>query len=225
MVFLLFGSSASGKTTLTQDVVPLLEGAEGHDFDELEPPPGADTAWRHRGYAYWIERALELEEQGTDLILCGQTPLGELLAAADSTQLDAISACLIDCDDATRAARLEGRGGAWFARAAGPLQDTYTWPEWVSRHLSWADWLRNHARDPRYRQFVLHAPETEREMRWERWQTWTAGDPRWRVEVIDTTATTREIAARRLADWITVERALLAAGDHPLARGRWASGG
>jgi hypothetical protein len=191
----------------------------------LEPPPGADLAWRHRAYGHWIARAVELENHRTDLVLCGQTPLGEVLAAPEATALEAISACLVDCDDATRAARLDGRGEQWFARTAGPLQETYTWPEWVERHLSWADWLRRHAQDPTYRRFVMHAPETESEMRWERWRAWSAGDPRWRVEVLDTTRKDRPAAAQAVAAWIERERALRDSGNHPLARGRWADAG
>jgi hypothetical protein len=223
MLFLLFGSSASGKTTAMHDALPLVRDAEGHDFDELEPPPAADLSWRHRAYGSWVARALELERDGIDLVLCGQTPLGELLATPDATRLEAISACLIDCDDATRASRLDGRGAEWFARTAGDLQETYSWPDWVNRHLMWADWLRKHAQDPGHMPHVIHSPETESEMRWERWSTWTAGDPRWRVEVVDTTANTREMAASALARWIEQERALRDSGEHPLARGRWAT--
>jgi ribosomal-protein-alanine N-acetyltransferase len=133
MLFLVFGSSASGKTTAMNDVLPLVRDVEGHDFDEIGPPPGADTAWRHRAYGGWIERALECEKRSVDLLLCGQTPLGELLASPAAPELEAISACLIDCDDVTRAGRLDGRCAAWFARTAGHLQERYSWPEWVNR--------------------------------------------------------------------------------------------
>src|ERR671938_1102039 len=93
-----------------RDVQPLVEGVEGHDFDELQPPPGADTAWRHRAYGVWIAKALECQRRGIDLLLAGQAPFGELLAAPGAPELEAISACLVDCDDRTRAARLDGRG-------------------------------------------------------------------------------------------------------------------
>jgi hypothetical protein len=222
VLFLVFGASASGKTTLVRDVVALVDRVEAHDFDELEPPPGADTAWRHRAYTHWLSRALDLEGKGTALLLCGQTPLGEVLAAPAATELEALSACLVDCDDPTRAARLEGRGSTWFARTAGALQSDYTWPEWVSRHLMWADWLRRHAADPTWRPDVIRIPETEREMHWGRWSGWTRGDPRWQVHTIDTTKTPPPVAAERLAAWIAAERALLRCGVHPLARGRWA---
>jgi hypothetical protein len=223
MLFLLFGSSASGKTTVMHDALPLVRNVEGHDFDELEPPPAADLSWRHRANRVRLARALELEQRSTDLLLCGQTPLGELLAMGDATKLEAISACLIDCDDATRAARLDGRGPEWFERTAGDFQKMYSWPEWVSRHLMWADWLRQHAKNPTYMTHAIHSPETEDEMRWERWNTWTADDPRWHVEVLDTTTHTRETAAQALAEWIETERALRDSDKHPLARGRWAS--
>jgi hypothetical protein len=221
LFFLLFGSSASGKTTLMNDALPLVRNLEGHDFDELEPPPGADTAWRHRGYPTWVERALECEQRGNDMVLCGQTPFGELLASPHAPRLEAISACLIDCDDVTRAARLEGRGETWFARTAGPLQETHTWPDWVDRHLKWADWLRRHAQDPTWMPHVIRVPESEDEMRWERWSDWTAGDPRWRVHAIDTSATPRPVAARALAEWVEDERKLLGDGQHPLAKDAW----
>ncbi|HST15297.1 MAG TPA: hypothetical protein VLJ44_10665 [Gaiellaceae bacterium] len=221
MVFLLFGSSASGKTTLVHDVVPLVDRLQGHDFDEIAPPPGADTAWRHRTYRGWVDRALELQEQHIDLLLCGQTPFGELLAAPRAHELEAISACLIDCDDVTRAGRLDERGEPWFERSAGPLMDTFTWPEWVQNHLRWADWLRRHACDPTWMPHVIRIPETANEMNWARWQDWSVGDYRWRVHTIDTTARPRERAASDLATWIGHERNLFEVGAHPLVAG-WA---
>jgi hypothetical protein len=217
VLFLLFGSSASGKTTLVHDVLGLVNGVEGHDFDEIHPPPGADTAWRHRAYSEWIDKALALQEEGIDLLLCGQTPFGELLAAPNASQLEAISACLIDCEDVTRARRLEERGDPWFERTAGPLIHSYTWPEWVQTHLNWAEWLRRHAEDPTWMPHVIRIPETEREMQWGRWSGWKAGDPRWRVYVVDTSAQSRAHAADALAKWIEAERALHRAGRHPLA--------
>ena len=223
VLFLVFGSSASGKTTAMNDVLPLVRDVEGHDFDEIDPPPGADIAWRHRAYGSWIERALECEKRGVDLLLCGQTPLGELLASPAAPEVEAISACLIDCDDVTRAARLEGRGADWFARTAGHLQESYSWPKWVDRHLMWADWLRRHARDPTWMTHVIRVPETANEMRWERWSNWRRDDPRWRVHLIDTSATPRAIVAETLAAWIQEERDRLEAGTHLLTKDRWAT--
>jgi hypothetical protein len=208
VLFLLFGSSAAGKTFV-------LENLRGrriahlaiHDFDEIGVPPGADTAWRHRANEQWVHRALEYQEEGTDLLLAGQTPFGELLAAPSAPRLDAISACLIDCDDETRVARLQARGPDWFAQTAADLQD----------HLSWAAWMRDHAADPSRRTGVIRHDATEDEMRWSRWSGWTAADPRWRVRMVDTTALPVEQVAATLVEWIEEERALVRSGAHPLA--------
>jgi hypothetical protein len=64
-----------------------------------------------------VRWGLVYQAEGTDLLLAGQTPLGELLAAPSAPRLEAISACLIDCDDETRVARLQSRGPEWFARS------------------------------------------------------------------------------------------------------------
>jgi hypothetical protein len=108
-----------------------------HDFDEIGVPPGADAAWRRRANEDWVRRALDFRAQGMDMLLAGQTPLGELLEAPSAPRLEAISACLLDCDDETRIARLRARGPEWFTRSAGELQD----------YLNWAEWLRSHARE------------------------------------------------------------------------------
>jgi hypothetical protein len=221
VLVLLFGSSASGKTTLMHDVLPLVDRIDAHDFDELEPPPGADTAWRHGANGAWIDKALALQRDGIDLLLCGQTPIGEVLAAPNADQIEAISACLVDCDDETRAARLGHRGESWFERTAGPLIDSFTWPEWLQLHLNWADWLRRHAEDPTWMPHVIRIAETEATMEWGRWSSWRAGDARWRFDVIDTSSLSRDNAARALAQWVEAERDRLRAGLHPLAAGVW----
>jgi len=208
VLFLLFGSSAAGKTF----VLDRLRGRRVahlaiHDFDEIGVPPGADTAWRHRANEQWVRRALEYQEDGTDLLLAGQTPFGELLATPSAPCLEAISACLIDCDDKTRVARLQARGPEWFARTAADLQN----------YLSWAAWMREHAADPSRPTEVIRHEATEDEMRWSRWSGWTAADPRWRVRAVDTSAQPVEEVAVTLVEWIEAERALVRSGAHPLA--------
>ena len=142
-------------------------------------------------------RALAYQAQGTDLLLSGQTPLGEILATPSAPLVDGISACLVDCDDETRLERLHVRGAGWLERSGGTLDD----------QLSWAEWMRQHAADPSVRQEVIVADDGSAEMRWERWTDWTAGDPRWRVHVIDTTDLAVENVADELAAWIERERA------------------
>jgi len=81
--------------------------------------------------------ALDYRAQGIDLLLAGQTPPGEFLESPSAPLLDAISACLLDCDDETRVTRLRARGPEWFTRSAGELQ----------AYVNWAEWLRSHARE------------------------------------------------------------------------------
>ena len=145
MLFLLFGSSASGKTVALEKLRGRISNVAIHDFDEIGVPAGADTAWRHRANEEWVRRALEYQTRGEDVLLAGQTPFGELLEAPSATELEALSACLIDCDDATRIARLRARGPEWLAQSGGSVED----------YLNWAAWLREHATDPRRRVHVI----------------------------------------------------------------------
>jgi hypothetical protein len=207
VLFLVFGSSAAGKTFALDELRGRIADLAVHDFDEIGVPPGADTAWRHRADEEWIGRALDYQRQGTDLLLAGQTPLGEMLAAPSATRLDAISACLIDCNDDTRVARLRARSPEWLASTGGELQDC----------LNWAAWMRGHVADPAWRTDVIQHESTLEEMRWSRWSGWSAGDPRWRVRVIDSSSLPVAEVARQLADWIDEQRELLRTGAHPLS--------
>lgn len=80
MLFLVFGSSGAGKTAALDILLGRIAGLAMHDFDELEIPPGVDTAWRQQANEVWVRRGLEYEADGSDLLLAGQTPFGELLA-------------------------------------------------------------------------------------------------------------------------------------------------
>lgn len=206
MLFLLFGSSAAGKTVTLDALRGRVADLAIHDFDEIVVPAGADTAWRHRANEEWLRRALEYQEEGTDMLLAGQTPFGEVLAAPSASQQAAISACLIDCDDETRSARIQARGPEWCARTGGKLQD----------YLNWAAWMRAHASYPSWRIDVIRHEGSESEMHWSRWAEWAAGDPRWHVRVIDTSAMPAEEVTTNLIEWINEERALLREGKHPL---------
>ena len=211
MLFLLFGSSAAGKTFALNGLRDRVRNLAIHDFDELGVPAGADRAWRQRSNEIWLRRALDYQARGIDLLLAGQTPLGELLATPSALLIDGISACLVDCDDETRTARLQVRGEEWLARAHAELDD----------YLSWAAWMRRHAEDPRWLPEVIVTEDGLPEMRWDRWSDWRAGDPRWRVRLIDTSALPVEQVAVALAEWIGDERELRRSGAHPLAA--WAA--
>ena len=207
MLFLLFGSSGAGKTVALGKLRDRVPDLALHDFDEVGVPAGADSAWRHRANERWVLRALDYQAEGIDLLLAGQTPFGELLAAPSASRLEAISGCLLDCDDAARVKRLEARGPEWFARTGGDLRD----------YLAWAAWLREHAADPSSGIEVIWHEATSNEMCWSRWSGWRANDPRWRVHVIDTSALPVEKVVQELIEWVTEERALLRSGAHPLS--------
>jgi hypothetical protein len=203
MLFLLFGSSGSGKTYVLDHLRARVERVEVYDFDDLGVPPRPDIAWRRRATEAWVVRALELEEAGLDMLLAGQVPLGELLAAPSAPRLTAIAACLLDCDDVTRRTRLEARGPEWFEQAGGT----------VERYLAWAEWLRGHARDPRHRLEVIAG---DGGLAVDRFSGWEAGDARWQVPIVQTNRP-RELVVGEIVAWIAGQRRLLAAGRHPLA--------
>jgi hypothetical protein len=212
VLFLLFGSSAAGKSYALNELrMRGIADLAIHDFDEIGVPVGADTAWRHGANETWLRRGLDYQAQGVDLLLAGQTPLGEVLAAQSAPRFEAISACLIDCGDKVREARLRARGTDWFERIGGSLQD----------YLSWADWMRRHASDPTWMPEVIRASDPTAEMQWNRWSSWEAGDPRWRVLTVDTTALPVERVVDELLEWIGAERAALDAGVHPLSASLW----
>ena len=207
VLFLLFGSSGSGKTFTLKTLRERLPELAIHDFDEIGVPAGADTSWRHRTTEEWVQRALHYQAEGVDLVLGGNTPLGELLATPSADGLDGIAACLIDCDDETRVARLQARGSEWLSRSGNVDFRGY---------LGWAEWMRQHAADPTWQPEVIRVEATMSEMRWERWSGWSADDPRWCVRVIDTSRLPVERVADELTRWIEEERALAAHGIHPL---------
>ena len=211
MLFLLFGSSAAGKTYLLGELrARSLDRLAMHDFDELDVPQNADTAWRQRANELWIERALEYQRQGIDLLLAGQTPFGELLTSPSAPRLEAISACLLDCSDEVRLERLGARGSAWLERVPGDLED----------YLRWAGWMRQHASDPQFMTHVIRHKASPDEMRWDRWSDWEPRDPRWRVTVIDTSVHPVARLADDIVTWIETEREVLESGRHPLSK--WA---
>jgi hypothetical protein len=200
MLFELAGSSCSGKSTLAWSLGERLEKVVVHDFDELGVPEGADRQWRNRMTEVWVRRALEYQDYGLDLLLTGQSPLGEVLAAPSAPLLDGIAVCLVDVSDEVRRRRLTHRDpGRWDASA-------------VDAFLGWADWHRKHARDPRYRPEVI-INDSWPEMAWQHWSEWTAGDRRWSTHLIDTTGQSVTDCADQVVRWVAEQREALRSGQ------------
>ncbi|GAA0501443.1 hypothetical protein Ade02nite_96910 [Paractinoplanes deccanensis] len=179
-----------------------------HDFDEIGVPAGANTAWRQRSTEEWIQRVLRYQAEGLDVLLTGQSPLGEVLASPSATALDGIAACLLDVADRVRRHRLDNRDpGKWDADAKRSF-------------LGWARWHRGHAVDPRHQPEVITAAGWQ-SMRWSRWNTWSATDRRWTVRIIDTTERSVEQTAADVGQWIAGARVDFAGGQLSLAAGTW----
>lgn len=208
---MLTGSSCSGKSTLAFAVAERFDRLAVHDTDESGVPDNPDRHWRNHNTEEWLQRGLDYQADGVDLLLTGQAPLGEILAAPSAPLLNAVAVCLVDVADEHRRRRLverhsgPGRAAGWTDRD-------------VERFNNWAAWHRAHARDPRHRPDVLTATSAPG-MAWHRWSSWTAEDSRWQTRVIDTTDRPLATSVAELAEWIAAQRELQRSGRHPLRSG------
>nr|WP_314844488.1 hypothetical protein [uncultured Microbacterium sp.] len=188
MLFSLTGASGAGKSTVLAHLAGTDWGASVRlvEFDSIGVPADADTAWRHGAIETWVQRALDAQDAGEHMLLCGQVPMGELLAAPSADRLDGVAVCLLDCTPEARTERLLRRG-----------ED----PGSIVHHNRFGEWFRAHTLDPQ------HAPEvivvdSGPTMRWERWADARRGDPAWQAEIIDTDDATPEQTAARVEKWV-----------------------
>jgi molybdopterin-guanine dinucleotide biosynthesis protein len=206
MLLILTGSSGSGKTTLARALGDRLSGVAIHDHDEIGVPEDADTRWRNRTTEQWIRRALEYQNRGVDVVLTGQSPLGEILASPSAPQLDGIAVCLVHVADEERRRRLEQRdGGRWS-------------PAVLDSFVGWGAWHRGHAEDPRYRPDVI-IDGSWPDMAWDRWSAWTKEDPRWDTYLLDTTRRSQAQSVDELERWLVRQRSAHRAGQLALSKG------
>jgi hypothetical protein len=105
VLFVLSGSSASGKTTLARAVSGRVLGLHVHELGEIADQPWDGDVfnrwWRRNLTERWLQRAIELEKADEDLLLT-EGVLGEVLAAPSADRVSGIAACLVDCDDRER---------------------------------------------------------------------------------------------------------------------------
>jgi len=202
MLFLLSGASASGKKTVAPIVAQRIANIAFHHEQEIY---ANDRRERMANMSQWIERAMTYESQGKDLLLIGPSPLGEVLAVPNATELSAIAPCLLDCHDHERSRRLA-------LRPPDPR-----WP-FAMDTLCWAAFHRMHALDPRFEPRVLRDDPTVSHYEWNRWTSWTRGDPRWSIELIDNTRQQITETVDALVSWIERTRT----NGAPLSRNeRW----
>ena len=190
MLYLLSGSAASGKKTTAPVVAEQVTNIVWHLEGELEASTRQE---RMANMERWIERAIDYEREGTDLLLAAQSPLGEVLASPRAIELSGIAACVLDCHDHERTRR-------YSLRPFDPR-----WPMGMD-FLCWAAFQRMHAVDPQFEQRVIR-DNTASKYEWNRWTTWQHDDTRWRVELIDNTTQTVSDTAARMTAWVERSRA------------------
>jgi hypothetical protein len=204
------GASGAGKSTVLDALVRALvsQPVTCAEFDSVGVPPeivrstGADgTIWRQNTIEQWTQRAVDEQRAGRHLLLCGQMPAGEILAAPSAELLDGIAACLLHCSPEVRRKRLIDRG-----------ED----PEMLEAHVAFGEWFLGHLTNPAHMPEVIVVRGATR-MRWDRWQHWTAGDQRWRFEVINTDSLTHRQTAEAVLAWVTDVLAV----RRPSLSGRW----
>lgn len=183
----LTGASGTGKSTALAalSVVDWGRPVVCVEFDSIGVPDDADTAWRHGAIEQWVRFAVEAQREGRDVLLCGQVPPGEMLAAPSADQLEGLAFCVLSCSPEVQEQRLRGRGEP---------------AEGLIHHLRFGAWFVQHARDP------THAPEVIRvgssvPMRWDRWELWEKGDPRWSPHIIDTDELSPDDVADQVEAW------------------------
>src|SRR5207253_9418828 len=83
-------------------------------------------------FCWWLGHRRDLlsfptrrsSDLGLDVLLAGQSPLGEVLASPSAIELKGIAACLLDVDDRLRRQRLERRDpGKWDVDAQRSFVD------------------------------------------------------------------------------------------------------
>lgn len=188
MLLSLTGASGAGKSIL---LARLAQVDWPHpiacvEFDSIGVPADAGTAWRHGAIEHWVQRARDEQERGGHLLLCGQVPIGELLAAPSADLLDGIAVCVLHCAPESRRERLRERG----------------WPEdEIVHHLRFGEWFLGHSQDPAHQPEVIRT-DSSVPMRWDRWEDWRRGDPRWQPRMVDTDALTPDQAAQEVEAWV-----------------------
>jgi hypothetical protein len=187
VLLVISGASCAGKTSvrtaIAADLEPAVTAVELRHLGAVPDPPTLE--WRQRMAEEAVLRARRLEEKGRHLLLSGDPVApGEVLAAPSARLVD-IAVCLLDVRERAQRERLRRRGDP---------------EELFERHVAFADWMRQHARDPRHMTHVLSTGGWS-EMRWSRLTDMEADE--WRISIIDGSDLTRAEANQAALQWVT----------------------
>src|SRR5688572_4792410 len=149
--------------------------------------PEWSLRWRHQAVEQGVQLALQKQREGMHFLLCGDpVPPGELYAAPSAGELAWIEVCLLDISPGKQIERLTQRGDA---------------QEFIPHHVAFAEWMRNHVKDHRYRPEVI-IDGGWGEMRWEVWNAEEVTRVPWRSQIIDTSDLEAGEVAGRVLSWI-----------------------
>jgi hypothetical protein len=188
MFFLVTGASGVGKSTVRQLLEPALADVlESAELGSLGVTPEWNIAWRHRMVERMVRRALAVQRAGKHFLLCGDpVPPGEVLAAPSADQLAPLAVCLLDASAESQRRRLAARG-----------DDSSL----IARHVAFAEWMRHHVVDHRYRPEVI-LQDSWSDMRWDRWMRDDQVALPWSTHVIDTSHQNPIEVSGLVAKWI-----------------------
>jgi hypothetical protein len=188
MFFLVTGASGVGKSTLRKLIEPELAGeVVACELGNLGITPEWTLRWRHQAVEKVVQLAVKEQEAGKHFLLCGDpVPPGELYAAPSAGKLEGIEVCLLDISPEKQIERLTLRGDP---------------ADLFPAHIAFADWMRRHALDHRYRPEVIINGGWE-EMRWDVWNSDEVIAVPWRSLIIDTSHLSAVEVAREVVSWI-----------------------
>ena len=188
MFFLVTGASGVGKTTVRKLLEPQLAGQVAVcELATLGITPEWSLRWRHQAVEHVVQLALQNQKSGKHFLLCGDpVPPGELYAAPSAGELAGIQVCLLDISPNKQIERLTQRGDA---------------PHYFPAHVAFAEWMRHHVTDHRYRPEVILNGGWEK-MRWETWHSPAVTRVPWSSHTIETTHLHPPEVAAQVLSWI-----------------------
>lgn len=111
-LYVLTGSSATGKTTVIKELRRLMPNYEVFDHVEIKPfirEESSNKVDRKRLNNIWLRVARNIAESARITILCGRILPVELEKCEDFSYFSQVNFLILHCDDETREKRLRSR--------------------------------------------------------------------------------------------------------------------